>query len=868
MLHMKESLICSCLLSDDMSLSKTITVLILIVAATDTITVQASDNRVVIYKLTLILFSSAAQGVWKSEAATYFLQLQVAYFMSSKKTEALSEQKSVIEGRVKNLQQYLSEMNSHHLFTEKTVILSIYQIWLNCTLIVELFSHQLFTKNWVCACVKNFNDDADKKKSELNENALKTLSLKLLQDMFTYIICDEAHKIKSVQTCTHQSVVLAKSDHYILLSVIFMMNCVTDLCRLLSVIWKPEFVKTVLREAEHSENERFSDNKKSEGSAAAEITVTESEYQRVNTAINKMTSAEKMTAVNLLDLLTVLNPAHFCHFITGTNHSSAMSNMILLSILKLCMLRHTMADTVEITEQAQQISKKISLYCIVTIELLMNMQQQTNYDKIYKKLVLYLSVRKDAEEQISCINIKIHCRLSHLSVRTWMERFSECVKTASKHVKKWYSKYDDHSIIFCHSIICTDPFTPAYHDCVSMLFFLTADLLKLQLLLSIIYNVCLIEKRKLLIFIIWSLILFKVEMTLVNVSFNVSTIHAAHSAIEQNWTVIRFNDLHHLLQILVISLIIIATFINLQHVCSDVIFLKVLNNVNTLLQTVGWVFRIGQMQPQNIWVLVLNCSYDQILQQWAADKMLRQIAETAEMIVTPAQITQWQGHCLCNSDPSFNSDDSDNSDDENENLSAFLNKFVQKEIICEQAAEMYCQMFRQQTECQNWDSCVLSEKDQLLGEKTYWAAARGKTFKQMKWMISAAAADISSFSVDCSQLHTRLTAVNFISDWLQSTHSHFTIIHTLTHLLLSVKHTDSILTAAVTTELASDTAAAITESASDTAAAITESASDTAAAEQVEGEEFFSLMSESAPFNQSFYSSWVCHDAWSQRYSW
>ena len=66
-------------------------------------------------------------------------------------------------------------------------------------------------------------------------------------------------------------------------------------------------------------------------------------------------------------------------------------------------------------------------------------------------------------------------------------------------------------------------------------------------------------------------------MTLVNTSFNVSTICAAHSVIEQNWTVTRFNDLHHPLQILVTSLVTTATSINLQHVCSDVVFLEVLN---------------------------------------------------------------------------------------------------------------------------------------------------------------------------------------------------------------------------------------------------------------------------------------------------
>ena len=147
---------------------------------------------------------------------------------------------------------------------------------------------------------------------------------------------------------------------------------------------------------------------------------------------------------------------------------------------------------------------------------------------------------------------------------------------------------------------------------------------------------------------------------------------------------------------------------------------------------------------------MLNHLYNQILQQQTADKMLRQIVRTAEIIVMPVQIMQWQNCYLHNSDSFFNSDNSDNSDDENKNLSTFLDKFVQEKIICEQTAEIYHQMFEQQTECQNWDSCVLSEKNQLLSEKTYWAAIKDKTFKQIKWTVSAAAADISLFSVDCS----------------------------------------------------------------------------------------------------------------------
>jgi len=92
------------------------------------------------------------------------------------------------------------------------------------------------------------------------------------------------------------------------------------------------------------------------------------------------------------------------------------------------------------------------------------------------------------------------------------------------------------------------------------------------------HQICNTHWRKLLIFVDWPLIQWNLEMFLQNAGFNIVTIRAIHKNLDRDDCVNTFNDPNRNLQILVTSLNISATAINLQEDCSDVIFVDTPSN--------------------------------------------------------------------------------------------------------------------------------------------------------------------------------------------------------------------------------------------------------------------------------------------------
>ena len=70
---------------------------------------------------------------------------------------------------------------------------------------------------------------------------------------------------------------------------------------------------------------------------------------------------------------------------------------------------------------------------------------------------------------------------------------------------------------------------------------------------------------------------------------------------------------------------------NLQHQCSDLVFLEVPESGNTAAQGIGLIHRIGQKSVQNIDIVTCNYSWDQRQQARAAFKMYGQIAGQEEI---------------------------------------------------------------------------------------------------------------------------------------------------------------------------------------------------------------------------------------------
>lgn len=90
-----------------------------------------------------------------------------------------------------------------------------------------------------------------------------------------------------------------------------------------------------------------------------------------------------------------------------------------------------------------------------------------------------------------------------------------------------------------------------------------------------------------------------------------------------------FNDADHPVNVLVGSLRISATALNLQRNCSEVIFIDVPVNENTAKQAAGRVLRIGQEKKCYCWIFTVDHTYDQVIQGHSMLKILSIIAGSA-----------------------------------------------------------------------------------------------------------------------------------------------------------------------------------------------------------------------------------------------
>lgn len=125
-------------------------------------------------------------------------------------------------------------------------------------------------------------------------------------------------------------------------------------------------------------------------------------------------------------------------------------------------------------------------------------------------------------------------------------------------------------------------------------------------------------------------------------NFNVLSIRAKHLLAEREAAVAAFNDFGNHVQVLVTSVKVSATSLNLQKDCADVIFVDVSFNAQSTQQAAGRVIRIGQQRACTIYILTTDYTYDQVLQATAARKMIAVIAAYTNRKVTEADLAQYR----------------------------------------------------------------------------------------------------------------------------------------------------------------------------------------------------------------------------------
>ena len=215
-------------------------------------------------------------------------------------------------------------------------------------------------------------------------------------------------------------------------------------------------------------------------------------------------------------------------------------------------------------------------------------------------------------ELSSIKNFGMHRRLAHAVLHPRLDDFQRPGTVATNDVQGFHERYGDlgASQFFVQTRIDVAMGVPV--DRPTMVQYLSFDSPKLQALAVLARDVCITHGRKLIVFCDWPMTQWLAGLFLTNLDFNVIGIRSTHSTTALEEAVVEFNDPASNVQILVMSLRISSTAVNLQDDCSNMVFLDCPTNAQIALQAGGRTLRIGQTRTCIQYVIVLDLSYDQI----------------------------------------------------------------------------------------------------------------------------------------------------------------------------------------------------------------------------------------------------------------
>lgn len=99
-----------------------------------------------------------------------------------------------------------------------------------------------------------------------------------------------------------------------------------------------------------------------------------------------------------------------------------------------------------------------------------------------------------------------------------------------------------------------------------------------------------------------------------NLGYNIIDIRAAHTFVEKDHAVQRFNNSKNSVRVLIFFTRITSASVNLQKNCRIFLFIDVSGSANIVLQSIGRLYRIGQKRECRVFLVILDEFYDQVMQ--------------------------------------------------------------------------------------------------------------------------------------------------------------------------------------------------------------------------------------------------------------
>ncbi|HEY0206645.1 MAG TPA: SNF2-related protein [Acetobacteraceae bacterium] len=646
-IQMEEGPIGAALIADDVGLGKTLTALEVIHASPALRLAKAGKStEPPVFRPTLILAPASAIPVWIREITEHYPSITLLIYVGDKKKARPVDKARTQAPSIQALLETMDKLPQHDPATARTVVLSTYATWnIRSLYFEEDARNDAGERVTVKKPGKDLpkgdkgpkrkrpsDDEGDEEDEAVLDEADRDRLLSYGFERFDRLVCDETHRLKSVGTLSWHAADRLGVARLLLLSATPMINRPIDLEGLLALAWKPDLA------GQHP--------------VGPGLVLPLEVYEDAGAALDAVRGSTTDPKL-LRKWSAILHPASFRAHMNRRNEAGQVeldvAHRVLPPILTLFQLRRNKTYEGKVGNVTVRVRDQIPPYAITTVELVQHDKLQEEYERAFQR---YASVLKaggaagdDATgrgpaERVGRIDTTAHRLLCHLTLHPELEAFAVGKKRPGK--KTWRvaeinaqrEQFNDLGAALFHERFRYRRFEPQYDTRPTFTARLVGASPKLKCLLALLRDIVLVNRRKALVFVQWPMNLWLVEVVLAMANFKVISIRSQNTAAEREEAVEDFNDPSHESQALVTSYLTTATSVNLQRGCCDVIFVDIAANANTALQAIGRVFRIGQPRPQQIWILVLDHSYDQVSQARAAVKMIGQIAGGGDMSYT------------------------------------------------------------------------------------------------------------------------------------------------------------------------------------------------------------------------------------------
>lgn len=412
-----------------------------------------------------------------------------------------------------------------------------------------------------------------------------------------------------------------------------MLNRVYDLAGFLNLLWKQEWYDREYERDPDSEIFSSLDN-------------LQKEYARLSIGED---------GHPLMAPLHLLNPRWYARFRVDGDLTPLRALDILPTLMRRLSLARSMDSMVQFIDEngepkTVRIGDEIPEYEVCTVEMQYDEETQRVHDHHYMGWICKLKPQGGGEggsaqfssgashkSQGGRVDFRANRRLCHLSESVHLEDLAIATgkKNLSGDIRQWAAE-EDKGVHFFISNTKKDKALLVPTEQISIAYYLASPSPKLSYMSKVVAEVCLLKKERLLVFLEWVMPMWKMIAFLNALGIRWLLIHSGMTHEERAEAARKFNDSRAEVDILVTTYACASQGLNLHHCCSNVVLFEPARNINTEIQAMNRIHRIGQTKKQKIWILFMQHTYDRYRQYTNTSKMVRQIAAERAGEITDA----------------------------------------------------------------------------------------------------------------------------------------------------------------------------------------------------------------------------------------